>query len=315
MIAEETSGKSLTTVGPVLAPTMNVEDHRAFDDEYVKGFPIMLLVEDNVLLRNLMLRALQPMPFAVLVAADGQEAIEISRSFEDEITMLVTDLGMPRIAGGELTQLMLRERPGIRILQMSAAESFGNPHFAFLQKPFTAMALARKIQDVMRFPADIALLVSSRMNSKDFRVFDEDAAKGLPVILLAEENVMVRNLLLRVLHPASFAVLVAANGKEAMEISRAIKGEIAVLVTDMEMPHMGGDELGELIMKERPGIRILQMSGELVETVLGRNLSLAFIQKPFTAAVLLDKIREVIAAPAGSRRLVGSVEQIASSLR
>lgn len=291
---------------------MNDENHRAFHEEYAKGFPIMLLAEDNVLLRNLFLRALQPASFAILVAVDGREAIEISRSFVDEITILVTDLEMPRIGGRELTELILRERPGIRILQISAgaAETFvgGSAQIAFLQKPFTALALNEKIQGVMGVPADIARLVSSRMNSKDFRVFDEDAAKGLPVILLAEENVMVRNLLLRVLHPGAFAVLVAANGEEAMEISRAIEGEIGVLVTDMAMPRMGGDELSELIMKERPGIRILQMSGELVETFGGRNLSLAFLQKPFTSALLLDKIREVIAAPPGTRRLVCSVE-------
>jgi CheY-like chemotaxis protein len=291
---------------------METDYSRAYNEGYVKGFPIMLLAEDNVLLRNLFLRALQPTSFAVLVAADGQEALEISRSLEDEITILLTDLMMPRMGGVELTELILRERPGIRILQISAGvveDSAGkNPKIAFLQKPFTSMALAERIQEVMCLPADLARLVSSRMNVQDFRVFDEDAAKGFPVILLAEKNVLVRNLLLRVLHPGALAVLVAADGEEAIEISRNIKGEIAVLVTDMDMPRMGGDELGELIMKERPGIRILQMSAESLEFFAGRNLSLAFLQKPFTSAVLLDKIREVIAAPAGTRRLVSSVE-------
>jgi CheY-like chemotaxis protein len=291
---------------------MNKEDHRAFVEGFAKGFPIMLLAEDNLLLRNLFLRALQPTPFAILVATDGQEAIELSRSFDDEITILVTDLEMPRIDGRDLTELILRERPGIRVLQVSAGAADrlvgGKSKTAFLQKPFTARVFTEKIQDVMGLPPDIARLVSSRMNTKDFRVFDEDAARGFPVILLAEQYVLVRNLILRVVHPGAFAVLVAANGQEAMEISRAIRGEIAVLVTDMEMPVMGGEELSELIMKERPGIRILQMSAELVESFGGRNLSLAFLQKPFTSVVLLDKICEVIDAPAGRRRLVSAME-------
>jgi two-component system, cell cycle sensor histidine kinase and response regulator CckA len=142
------------------------------------------------------------------------------------------------------------------------------------------------------------------MNPKNQKAFDESSAKGLAVILLAEDDVIIRNLLLLVLHRASYAVLVAADGQEAIALSRAFDGEIALLLTDMEMPRMGGDELGELIMRERPGIRILQLSGRLAESFLGRNLSLAFLQKPFQPSVLMEKIGEVMDSPAGTRRLL-----------
>jgi CheY-like chemotaxis protein len=295
---------------------MNIEDTRVFDEEYAKGFPIILLAEDNAILRSFLLHVLRPTSFAVLVAANGQEAIELSRAFDEEITLLVTDMEMPRMGGDELAELIMRERPGIRILQMSGElmeNSVGrNLAMAFLQKPFTPTVLIEKIREVMAAPAGSKRLTSSRMNAKDYRIFDEDSAKGLPVILLAEDNVVVRNLLLRVLHPISFAVLVAANGQEAIELSRALDEEITLLVTDMEMPRMGGDELGELIMRERPGIRILQMSRESVESFVGRNLGLAFLEKPFTSTVLMETIREVIAAPAGSKRLISPRDQRAS---
>ena len=142
------------------------------------------------------------------------------------------------------------------------------------------------------------------MNPKDQKAFDVNLAKGFAVILLAEDDVVLRNLLLLFLHSASYAVLVAVDGKEAITLSRAFDGEIALLLTDMEMPSMGGDELGELIMRERPGIRILQMSARLGESFLGRNLSLAFLQKPFTPSVLMEKIREVMDAPAGTQPLL-----------
>ena len=127
------------------------------------------------------------------------------------------------------------------------------------------------------------------MTRKDQKAFDEQWAKGRPVILLAEDDVVIRNLLLLVLHQASYAVLVAADGQEAMALSRAFDAEIALLITDMEMPRMGGVELGELIMRERPGIRVLQLSGRFAESFLGRNLSLAFLQKPFAPSVLMEK--------------------------
>lgn len=298
---------------------MNPEDARVFDEEYAKGFPIILLAEDNAILRSFLLHVLRPTSFAVLVAANGQEAIDLSRAFDEEITLLVTDMEMPRMGGDELAELVMRERPGIRILQMSGqlVESFvgRNLATAFLQKPFTPTVLMEKIREVLAAPAGSKQLISSRMNAKDYRVFDEDSAKGLPVILLAEDDVVVRNLLLRVLHPISFAVLVAANGQEAIELSRAFAGEITLLVTDMRMPRMGGDELGELIMRERPGIRILQMSGQLVESFVGRNLAVAFLQKPFTSTVLMEKIGEVIADPAGTKRLISSRDQLESEPR
>jgi CheY-like chemotaxis protein len=122
------------------------------------------------------------------------------------------------------------------------------------------------------------------------------------VILLADDDVILRNLFLCILQNLSYAVLVAADGHEAMVLSRAFHGEIRLLLTDMDMPGMGGDQLGELIMKDRPGLRILQISGSTTESFVGRNLTIAFLQKPFGPTVLIDKISEVMAAPPGTIR-------------
>ena len=151
------------------------------------------------------------------------------------------------------------------------------------------------------------------MNPKDQKAFDDDLAKGFAVILLAEDDVILRNLLLLILNAASHAVLVAVDGQEAIALSRAFDGEIALLLTNMEMPSMGGDELGELIMRERPGIRILQISNRRAVSFLGRNLSLAYLRKPFMAAVLLEKIREVMDSPAGTRRLLAESLKLKNS--
>ncbi|MGI8959233.1 MAG: response regulator [Bryobacteraceae bacterium] len=120
------------------------------------------------------------------------------------------------------------------------------------------------------------------------------------VVLLADDDVILRNLFLYILQSLSYAVLVAADGHEAMELSRAFHGEIVMLLTDMDMPRMGGDQLGELIMKDRPGLRILQISGSTAASFVGRNLTLAFLHKPFGPEVLIDKLREVMTAAPGT---------------
>jgi CheY-like chemotaxis protein len=144
------------------------------------------------------------------------------------------------------------------------------------------------------------------MTFRDARTFDQNYSKGLPILLLAEDDVLLRNLVLVALKNSPFAVLVAVDGQEALELSRSFDGEIALLVTDMEMPRMGGSELAELLIRERSGIRILQMSGELAENFSDGNLSAGFLQKPFGPKVLEQKILEVMAAPAGSRQSISA---------
>lgn len=145
------------------------------------------------------------------------------------------------------------------------------------------------------------------MDTDQQQTLDQDLAEGFPVVLLVDNDPIVRNLLLLVLQRASYSVLVAADGQEAIELSRAFEGEIALMITDMEMPRMGGDELGELIMSDRPSIRVLQISGQLAGHFLGRNLNLAFLQKPFTPSALMEKICGVMAAPPGTVRKLAPV--------
>lgn len=140
------------------------------------------------------------------------------------------------------------------------------------------------------------------MEPKDQTAFDQGAAEGKRVVLLAEDDPILRNFFLLVLQGQGYSVLVAVDGQEALELSRAFQGEIDLLVTDMEMPRLGGGELGEVLMAERQGIRILQISGKLAEGIIGRNLSLAFLHKPFLAGAFIAKIDEVLASPPGTRR-------------
>ncbi len=151
------------------------------------------------------------------------------------------------------------------------------------------------------------------MDPKVRMAFDQSVAEGKRVVLLAEDDPIVRNFLLLVLQHHAYAVLVAVDGQEAIELSRAFQGEIDLLVTDMEMPRLGGDELGELLMADRQGIRILQVSGKLAESIIGRNLSLAFLHKPFLPVAFLAKIDEVLSSPPGTRRAISEISNRSTS--
>jgi two-component system, cell cycle sensor histidine kinase and response regulator CckA len=116
-----------------------------------------------------------------------------------------------------------------------------------------------------------------------------------------EDEPTVRLLMKRVLERAGFAVLVATNGEEALELAHAHAQSMDALVTDVIMPGMGGGELSRRLRLERPGLPVLHVSGYTAGTlrhheVLDANAD--FLQKPFSPQIFLEKLRLVMEAPA-----------------
>src|SRR5579864_5539092 len=86
---------------------------------------------------------------------------------------------------------------------------------------------------------------------------------GPTVILVAEDDVLVRNLINAVLSRAGYSVLLASDGAEALELSRHYAGEIHLLLSDVMMPRMDGVSLVHAIRGERPRTRALLISGRM----------------------------------------------------
>jgi two-component system cell cycle sensor histidine kinase/response regulator CckA len=138
------------------------------------------------------------------------------------------------------------------------------------------------------------------MDATNQQSFDEALAIGSRVALLAEDELITRNVVLAILQRHGFAVLVAVDGEEALELARAYTGSISLLVTDMQMPRMGGAELATLLQGERPELRVIQMSGKISQEIAERNRSIPFIQKPFLPKSLTLKIDEVLRGAPGT---------------
>src|SRR5581483_7637146 len=82
-----------------------------------------------------------------------------------------------------------------------------------------------------------------------------------PSVLVVEDEMGVRNLVHQILIGAGFAVLEASGGEEALQIAASHRGEIHLLVADLTMPGMSGQELGERLQALRPETRVLYISG------------------------------------------------------
>ena len=122
--------------------------------------------------------------------------------------------------------------------------------------------------------------------------------KGEETILVVEDEAMLRELACLFLQESGYMVLEAANGAEAMEVSKRHQGPIHLLMTDAIMPGMGGRELAQKLHAERPETKVLYVSGYTDDTVLRNGLleaGTAFLQKPFTRDSLGRKVRTVLA--------------------
>jgi CheY-like chemotaxis protein len=126
------------------------------------------------------------------------------------------------------------------------------------------------------------------------------APTGRETILLVDDEKSLRKLGNRVLTQAGYRVLEASDGAMALRIAAEEVGEIDLVLTDVEMPTLGGrgmvDELHEL----SPGVRVLFMSGYTDNEILRRGIRTSeteFLQKPFTADSLCAAVRSVLAKP------------------
>jgi two-component system, cell cycle sensor histidine kinase and response regulator CckA len=122
--------------------------------------------------------------------------------------------------------------------------------------------------------------------------------RGSERVLVVEDDPAVRALTVRMLHQQGYRVLQAANGDEALRIVCEQNAEtIALLVTDLVMPQMGGKHLAEQLAALHPPIKVMFMSG-YTDTTIVQQHQLAprsvFLQKPFSRALLAHSVREVL---------------------
>ncbi|MEP6730342.1 MAG: ATP-binding protein [bacterium] len=120
------------------------------------GSETILLVEDNAALRNLALRILRGAGYHVLEARSANAAIELGKSYSDDIHLLLTDVVMPQISGRVVAEGLQTLRPGMRVLFMSGYaddiainHSVQSAHSDFLLKPFTPDQLMQRIREVL----------------------------------------------------------------------------------------------------------------------------------------------------------------------
>jgi CheY-like chemotaxis protein len=130
---------------------------------------------------------------------------------------------------------------------------------------------------------------------------NQPVGRGCETVLLVEDEDGVRALMRQVLHKHGYNVLEARHGGEALLMCERHAGDIDILLTDVVLEQMSGRELAERLLKIRPQMKVLYVSGYADDAIVHHgvlNAGMAFLQKPFTTESLARKIRFVLDAPA-----------------
>jgi DNA-binding response OmpR family regulator len=133
-----------------------------------------------------------------------------------------------------------------------------------------------------------------RLKGDEAGHMDSENPNSKKTILLADDDGPLRKFLAVLLTKLGYNLIVAADGKEALEKALAFDGRIDLLLSDVEMPEMTGIELAIQLNAARPDIRVLLISG-LASGVLVLNSGWQFLPKPFMSDMLRDRIRDFLA--------------------
>ena len=124
---------------------------------------------------------------------------------------------------------------------------------------------------------------------------DKDGRSG--TVLLVEDSDAVRDVVTCMLESDGLTILQATGGEEALALARRGEAPIDLLLTDIVMPGMSGVELADRLERERPGMRILFMTGFAEEAVVKEGIlgkRRECIGKPFTREQIAKRVRELL---------------------
>jgi PAS domain S-box-containing protein len=116
-------------------------------------------------------------------------------------------------------------------------------------------------------------------------------------ILLVEDERVVREMTAKILRDLGYDVMVAENGKQALEVAEGNLPKIALVISDIVMPQLGGKELVDKLLQLKPSLKIIFISGYTENAMLHQGVldeNLIFLQKPFTYDSLTGRVREAL---------------------
>jgi two-component system, cell cycle sensor histidine kinase and response regulator CckA len=126
-----------------------------------------------------------------------------------------------------------------------------------------------------------------------------------PVVLLAEDNALVREAIRMLIEMQGCTVIEAADGNQALAFGTAYAGRIDLFVSDAMMPGLSGPEVFKMLRRQRADLPGLFVSGYTVDRVFPNGMppGAAYLHKPFSPSEFADAFEQLVAQAIGPRRV------------
>jgi two-component system, cell cycle sensor histidine kinase and response regulator CckA len=133
------------------------------------------------------------------------------------------------------------------------------------------------------------------LHSSRWRLLNVSESLWNTTVLVVEDTVPLCKMISSMLRDSGFRVLEAADGAEALSVLSSEGDRIRLVLTDLIMPHMSGKELARRVAELHPKLPVLFMSGYTEDPIFDEVSGALFLRKPFTAPVLIETVRRVLA--------------------
>jgi PAS domain S-box-containing protein len=286
-------GTTVSIYLPRLAETdAPVETTRPQDSGHIpRGNETILVVEDDPDVRAHSCDILKDLGYRVLQAETGAAALSLLER-QPDIALLFTDIGLPGgINGRQLSEEARRRRPALKVLFTSGYAQHAvvhdgrlDPGVQLLSKPFTYLALARKCRAVLDSIGSTAPVPAPKPAASSRR------------LLLVEDDPLMVSVLAEGLDEAGYTHVETATSGAAALIAMQENPDIALVVMDMGLPDMRGDQLLLKLRTARPDLPVVIASGYgrlMLEKRMAGIPNLHFIDKPFLAVELAQLLTKI----------------------
>jgi CheY-like chemotaxis protein len=291
-----------TTVRLYLPRSREEEDVEAEPDSgpATGGSETILAVEDDEEVRGTVIDMLTDLGYRVLKAKDAQSALAIVES-GIPIDMLFTDVVMPGpLRSPELARKARERLPNLAVLFTSGYTEDAIVHDGrldegvdLLSKPYTREALARKLRHVLRNQQQ-RRISAERVAAAAARRRQEQAAKQQPArhlrVLLVEDDALIRMSTAEMLMDLGHDVSEVEDAPTALALLE--KARFDVMLTDLSLPGIAGDELAARAILQQPGLGIIFASG--YDRLPNRDAALKdsmLLQKPYDESALAEALK------------------------
>jgi len=250
------------------------------------GDELLLLVEDDRDVRESSAAILQDLGYTVRTAEDPEAALDVVRE-EPELDMVISDVVMPGdMSSRDMAEAMLAQRPDLPILFISGysrdvivRDGQVDEGVRFLSKPFSRAALAVKVRETL----DARQTGTGAAGPADAGA---DAAHSLPgrgvasPILVCEDEALIRLDTVSMLTDLGAEVGEASTGAQALGMLE--KTDYAILLVDVGLPDISGEEVARRARELRPGIGVIFATGRHEVAAAEEMSRCDVLRKPFS---------------------------------